>query len=264
MPPDEPMPARRAHAARRADVGRGAHGAARGAHGPAHARVAAALGADPLDLDLVAADRVLDLLRLGVHLLADDDFLDHVRRFADDRPLGRFGNLDRAFLERGQVGFGRRPVDRAALDDRFLAAQLDRLRHGPRGDAGHDAHDAAADPALADLQLFLHDRKDVLLTRGLPRDGALRFREVRGDRLLAGGADAVLVVAGPALAAPLRHLLLDVDRAGAGHDLARTVEAILVGVDGHHRAAAPHRFGVRAGAVVVVRTGRRRSDGSTP
>src|SRR5205085_8582558 len=102
-----------------------------------------------------------------------------------------------------------------ALDVHALLAEGDLLFHRPLGDVAVDAHAAGGDATLPDAQLLLHDRDGLMALLHLPLVG------LRGTARRSGGAGAGLRLmlrgrlrrAGPALLAPLRRLLVQVDRA---------------------------------------------------
>src|SRR5690606_9836651 len=149
-----------------------------------------------LDLDLGTAHGVAHRLFALGDILVDVDFLDHARTLAHDRLLARFAHLDRPLLESVVAGL-ERAIDRPALDAHALLPQVHRLLGGPLDHIGVAAHGALVHGALADDQLLLRHRQDIL--------GARACRHALADP------------AAPAFTPPLRRALVDVDRAMGAH-----------------------------------------------
>ncbi len=113
---------------------------------------------DALDLDIGAADRLLDRLGVLAGLAADDDLLDDADLLVDDSLFAVLAELERPLAERGRITGLDRTIDRVAIDGDPLLAQLDLLPHRGLGHVRVHADAAAVDRALADLELPLDDR----------------------------------------------------------------------------------------------------------
>src|SRR6185503_19863359 len=95
-----------------------------------------------------------DRLGLVLDVLAQADLLGHPRGLGNDRFLTAYDGLDRAFRE-GGIARLYRAVRRPPLDRHPLLTQLDLFLDRALGHIAAYPHAAAADVALANLQLFL-------------------------------------------------------------------------------------------------------------
>ncbi len=202
------------------------------------------LASEALHLDAGAAHLATDGLLADVDVLAHGDLAGDDSRLLDDRLLVALNELDGLGVER-RVGLVSRErlVDRRAVHHNLLVAEAERLLLHVGVDVLVDAHAAADDLALADLEV-LFDLLETLL-------GLLGVASaVLGHLVRRVGVRSVVIVSEVLSAA-----VLVADRVVARHDVYGRVDVGVVDAGDDERAAAADAFGVELGLVALNAVG---------